>query len=112
VACEHSHGLRLARPPERDTPVLTRGGDAAIRQIGDRVDRSFMEAQHLDRRIALERPADRRRIEAAGHRERAVGRDRQRPHRSAMAAQLCLCARSNRDRQHANDDNNKPALDH
>jgi hypothetical protein len=47
-----------------------------------------MKTKHLLRRIARQRPTDCGRIEAAGDRSLSVGRNRQRAHRSAMAAQL------------------------
>jgi hypothetical protein len=50
--------------------------------------RTVVETQHLFGRIAAKRPNNRGLIEAAGDRGVAVGRDRQRPHRSAMTAQL------------------------
>ena len=82
----------VARPgrPDGDARVLAAGRDPAVRQKGDRVDRAVVEAQHLLGGVSLERPADRRGIEAAGDRQRAVGRDRQRraPARHARATAL------------------------
>ena len=83
-------GSRLALRPDRDMRVGAGGGDAAVLEPGDRVHRAVVEAHHLLGDVARQRPADRRGVEAAGDGVAAVGRDRQRPHRPAMAAQLRL----------------------
>ncbi len=88
VTFEHRRRLRLAGLPDRDARILAAGRHASVGQERDRVHRAVVEAQHLLGGVALQRPADRRGVEAAGNRLRAVGRDRERPHRPAVPAQL------------------------
>src|ERR1700674_1545918 len=105
MAVEHLVGLWLALRPDRDMRVGAGGGDAPILEPDDRIYRVIMETHHLFGHVARERPADRRSIEAAGNGATAVGRDRQRPHRAAMAAQLGL----RRDKRDGEDRNNYTA---
>jgi len=93
VAGQHGRGLRLARFRDRDARVLTRGDDATILEDCHGVDRAVVKAQHLLGGVAFQRPANGGRVEAAGHGSGAVRRNRERPHRPAMAAQLCLRGR-------------------
>ena len=94
VSLQHRVGLLLAVAPDRDAPVRACRDGAAVSQQRDRVHGIVVEAQHLLGGVARERPADRGRIEAAGERRRAVGRNRDRAHRSAMAAQLRVRGRA------------------
>ena len=71
-----------------------------LRQAGFALDRIGMEPQHLLRRSARERPADRGRIEAARKKVFAVGRNRNGADRSAMAGELGLHGMS-RNNQHS-----------
>ena len=85
---QHGVGLGVARSPDRNAPIGACGCRASIFQQHHRVDGIRMETEHLLGRIARQRPADRGGIEASGNSGLSVGRDRQRPHRPAMAAQL------------------------
>ncbi len=88
MAFQHGIGLGVAGSPDGDAAVGACGRRAAVSEQCHRVDGVGMETQHLFGRIARQRPADRGRIEAAGNRGLSVGRNRQCPHRAAMAAQL------------------------
>jgi hypothetical protein len=88
MAVQHRIGLGLAGSPDRDAPVGARGRRASIPQQHHRVDGVGMETEHLFGGVARQRPADRGRIKTAGQRGLPVRRNRQRPHRPAMAAQL------------------------
>ena len=88
VAFKHGVGLRLAGRQIAMRVSSPLGGGAAVGQQRHRVHRAVVEAQHLGGGVLLQRPADGGRVEAAGQRRLAVGRDRERPHRPAMAAQL------------------------
>jgi hypothetical protein len=98
VAVEHGRGTVGARRPQGDVAILAGGGDAAVGEDRDGVDRALVEPHHLLGGIARERPADRGLVEAARDRGLAVGRDHERAHRPAMAAQLRACGRRRRDR--------------
>src|ERR1043166_5540632 len=88
MTLEHPFRALLARAPDGDAAILARARHAAVLEESDRVDRALVEAQHLERRVALERPADGGGIEAAGHGRLAVRRDRARAPRPAVTAQL------------------------
>ena len=84
-------GCRLARLPDRDARILAAGDDAAVRAgSATAFTAPSWKRSTCSAALRVQRPADRRGVEAAGDRGRAVGRDRERAHRPAMAAQLRL----------------------
>ena len=68
--------------------ICARRYDAPILEISDGIHRAIMKAKNLLSRVAGQRPANSRRVEAAGDRMSPVGRNCQRLHRATVAAQL------------------------
>ena len=99
MAFEHHARRRLAGLPDGDARILAAGGDAAVAEEDGRIHRAVVKPQHLLRAVALQRPADRRRVEAARDRRPAIGCDRERAHRPAVPAQLRGGVRRERNRE-------------
>ena len=82
------HPARLGRRTRSRSVRPRPPSPRAVRQHCDRVAGVGVEVQHLFGGVACQRPADRGRVEASGDRALSSGRNRQRPNRPAMAAQL------------------------
>jgi hypothetical protein len=91
---------RIARRPDADLGIRAGGHRAAILEKRDGVYRALVQPQNLLGDLAAKRPADCRCVKTPGERHRAIGGNRKRADRPAMAAQLregcratghCLC---------------------
>ena len=82
--------LRFAGLPDRDARVRAAGGDTSIREKRNGINSAAVEAQDLQSSVALQRPEDCGGIETAGYRRRAVGRNSECPHWTAVTSQLAV----------------------
>jgi hypothetical protein len=90
VALQNPYRLLRACSPNCDPAVLPAGNRIPVAQQRHCIDRAGMEPQHLFGGISIERPSDRRTVEASGKRAASFCRDRDCTHRPAMAPQLGL----------------------
>jgi hypothetical protein len=92
IATGTEHMTRFGRTlrPDGDASVLPRGHETPTIERQRRIHGAVMDPEHGHGFAALERPQDRRTVEASGNRDPAIGSDREGADRAAMSAQCLL----------------------
>lgn len=86
---EDAKRLGQSHLPEGNASVLASGEKAARPRYPDCIDGAIMDPQHPHGGAVLDRPDDRRLVEAAGDRQLTFWRHGEGPDRPAMTLELC-----------------------